>query len=57
MYFGGSFHIICPMVNEFPEAFPDALTGIPPNMEIDFQIDLALNTHPISIPPICVALA
>lgn len=39
------------VVNEFPKFFPDDLPGIPPGREIDFGIDLLLDTHPISIPP------
>ncbi|XP_070017056.1 uncharacterized protein [Nicotiana sylvestris] len=40
-----------PMVREFPEVFPSDLSGMPPNRDIDFCIDLALGTQPISIPP------
>ncbi|XP_070019420.1 uncharacterized protein [Nicotiana sylvestris] len=40
-----------PVVHEFPEVFPADLQGIPPDMDIDFCIDLALGTQPISIPP------
>ncbi|WMV50014.1 hypothetical protein MTR67_043399 [Solanum verrucosum] len=39
------------VVNEFSEVFPDDLPGIPPEREIDFCIELLLNTQPISIPP------
>ncbi|KAH0691243.1 hypothetical protein KY285_018431 [Solanum tuberosum] len=40
-----------PVVKEFPEVFPDDLLGVPPEREIDFGIDLLLDTRPISIPP------
>ena len=33
-----------PVVREFPDVFPEDLPGIPPNREIDFQIELALGT-------------
>ncbi|XP_070046784.1 uncharacterized protein [Nicotiana tomentosiformis] len=35
------------VVNEFP----DELSGLPPEREIEFPIDLLPDTHPISIPP------
>ena len=40
-----------PVVSEFPEVFPDDLSGVPPEREIDFGIDLLPDTQPISIPP------
>ena len=40
-----------PVVNEFPEVFPEDLLGIPPDREIDFGIYVLPNTRPISIPP------
>ncbi|KAH0633386.1 hypothetical protein KY284_036172 [Solanum tuberosum] len=40
-----------PVVNEFPEVFPEDLPGVSPEREINFGIDLLLDTHPISIPP------
>ena len=33
-----------PVVREFPDVFPDDLPGLPPDREIDFQIQLALET-------------
>ncbi|KAH0644892.1 hypothetical protein KY284_032776 [Solanum tuberosum] len=44
-----------PVVNEFLDVFPDDLPGIPPEREIDFGIDLLLDTQPISISPYCMA--
>ena len=40
-----------PVVREFPDVFPEDLPGIPPDREIDFQIELALGTEPISKAP------
>ncbi|KAH0764938.1 hypothetical protein KY285_000809 [Solanum tuberosum] len=40
-----------PVVNEFPDVFPDDLYGTAPEWEIDFGIDLLPDTQPISIPP------
>ncbi|WMV30282.1 hypothetical protein MTR67_023667 [Solanum verrucosum] len=39
------------IVRKFVNVFPADLFGTPPNMDIDFCIDLELGTHPISIPP------
>ncbi|KAH0655125.1 hypothetical protein KY290_030926 [Solanum tuberosum] len=46
-----------PVVNEFPEVFPDDLPGVPPKREINFGIDLLPDTQPISIPPYKMAPA
>ncbi|KAH0637947.1 hypothetical protein KY290_036496 [Solanum tuberosum] len=46
-----------PVVNEFPEVFPDDLPEVPPKREIDFGIDLLPDTQPISIPPYRMAPA
>ncbi|XP_070019480.1 uncharacterized protein [Nicotiana sylvestris] len=46
-----------PIVNEFPEVFPEDLPGIPPDREINFGIDLLPGTKPISIPPYRMAPA
>ena len=39
------------VVREFLDVFPEDLLGIPPDREIDFQIELALGTEPISKAP------
>lgn len=39
------------IVGEFPEVFIDDPARIPTDREIDFGIDLLLDTYPISIPP------
>ncbi|XP_070042958.1 uncharacterized protein [Nicotiana tomentosiformis] len=40
-----------PVVMDFSNVFPFDLPGKPPDRDIDFCIDLALGTQPISIPP------
>ncbi|XP_070012087.1 uncharacterized protein [Nicotiana sylvestris] len=44
-----------PVVREFVDVFPSDLSGMPPDRDIDFYIDLAPGTQPISIPPYCMA--
>ena len=46
-----------PIVKEFPDVFPDDISGLPPDREVDFTIDLFLGTEPISIPPYRMATA
>ncbi|WMV13582.1 hypothetical protein MTR67_006967 [Solanum verrucosum] len=46
-----------PVVNEFPEGFPNDLPSMPPVREKDFGIDLFLDTQTISIPPYRMAPA
>ncbi|XP_070046194.1 uncharacterized protein [Nicotiana tomentosiformis] len=46
-----------PVVREFPEIFPADFPRIPPDRDINFCIDLALGTQPISIPPYSMALS
>ena len=46
-----------PVVYECPEELSKHLPGFPPEMEIDFGIDLLPNTQPISIPPYRMASA
>ena len=41
---GGSRLEDIPVVREFPNVFPEDLPGIPPDREIDFQIELAPGT-------------
>ena len=38
-----------PVVNEFFDVFPEDLPGLPPDREIEFEIELAPSTEPISI--------
>jgi hypothetical protein len=36
-----------PVVNEFPDVFPEELPGMPPNRDIEFVIELKPSTAPI----------
>jgi hypothetical protein len=36
-----------PVVNEFPDIFPEELPGMPPDRDIDFVIELKPDTAPI----------
>ncbi|WOG95250.1 hypothetical protein DCAR_0414562 [Daucus carota subsp. sativus] len=40
-----------PIVNEFSDVFPNELPGLPPDREIEFTIDLAPGTEPVSKAP------
>ena len=40
-----------PVVCEFPDDFPDELPGLLPDREIEFTIDLAPGTEPVSKAP------
>ena len=40
-----------PIVKEFPDVFPDDISGLPPDGEVEFTIYLIPGTEPISIPP------
>ena len=46
-----------PIVKEFPDVFPDDISGLPPDREIEFIIELIPRTEPISIPPYKMAPA
>ena len=46
-----------PFFREFPDVFPDDITGLPPDREVEFTIDLIPGTEPISIPPYRMAPA
>ena len=39
-----------PDVKDYPDVFPEELLGIPPDRDIEFCIELLLDTQPISIP-------
>jgi hypothetical protein len=39
------------MVQEYPDVFPEELSGMPPNRDIEFLIDLLPGTPPISKRP------
>jgi hypothetical protein len=40
-----------PVVCEFPDVFPDELPGLPPDRDVEFEIELILGTAPISRRP------
>ena len=40
-----------PIVKEFVNVFPDDISCLPPDSEVEFTIDLIPGTEPISIPP------
>ena len=46
-----------PIVKEFPDVFPDDISGLPPDRKVEFTIDLIPVTDPISIPPYRMAPA
>ena len=43
------------VVNEFEDVFPKDRPGLPPDREIEFAIDLAPGTAPVSKAPYCLA--
>ncbi|GJT72605.1 putative reverse transcriptase domain-containing protein [Tanacetum coccineum] len=40
-----------PIVRDFPEVFPEDLSGIPPTRQMEFQIDLILDVEPVARAP------
>ncbi|KAF5471883.1 hypothetical protein F2P56_008647, partial [Juglans regia] len=40
-----------PIVREYPEVFPEDLSGLPPEQEVEFAIELAPGTAPLSKAP------
>ena len=40
-----------PVVQEFPDVFPDELPGVPPERQVEFRIDLVLGATPIAKAP------
>lgn len=40
-----------PMVKEFQKVFPEDITNLPPEREVEFSIDLILGIRPISMTP------
>ncbi|GJX69179.1 putative reverse transcriptase domain-containing protein [Tanacetum coccineum] len=40
-----------PVVQEFPEVFPEDLPGIPPTRQVEFRIDLVLGATPVARAP------
>ena len=46
-----------PIVKGFPDVFSDDISGLPPDIEVEFTIDLIPGTEPIYIPPYRMAPA
>ncbi|CAL2266115.1 unnamed protein product [Prunus armeniaca] len=42
---------LIPIVKNFSDIFPEDLSGLPPECEVEFSIDIYPGTSPISIPP------
>ncbi|GKF23067.1 hypothetical protein Tco_0075389, partial [Tanacetum coccineum] len=40
-----------PIVQDFPEVFPEDLSGIPPTCQVEFQIDLIPGAAPVARAP------
>ncbi|GJW48497.1 hypothetical protein Tco_0080143 [Tanacetum coccineum] len=40
-----------PIVQEFPEVFPEELSGLPPTRQVEFQIDLMPGAAPVARAP------
>ncbi|MCI88189.1 cellular nucleic acid-binding protein, partial [Trifolium medium] len=40
-----------PIVCEFPDVFPEDISDVPPEREVEFTIDLVPGTSPISMAP------
>ena len=40
-----------PIIRDYPDVFPDDLPGLPPKREVEFTIDVAPGTTPISKAP------
>ncbi|XP_020229887.1 uncharacterized protein LOC109810755 [Cajanus cajan] len=45
------------IVNEFPEVFPDDMTGLPPMHDIEFSIDMVSGARQVSVAPYRMAPA
>ncbi|GJW36858.1 putative reverse transcriptase domain-containing protein [Tanacetum coccineum] len=46
-----------PIVQDFPEVFPEDLLGIPPTRQVEFQIDLVPGVVPVARAPYLLALS
>jgi hypothetical protein len=46
-----------PIVREYPEVFPDDLTGLPPDRQVEFKIDLVPGAAPVARAPYRLAPA
>ena len=43
------------VVRDYPDVFPDELSGMPPKREVELHIDLIPGTRPVSITPYCLS--
>ncbi|GKA98756.1 hypothetical protein Tco_0826693 [Tanacetum coccineum] len=46
-----------PIIQNFPEVFPEDLSGLPPTRQVEFQIDLIPGTAPVARAPYRLALS
>ncbi|GJV74304.1 hypothetical protein Tco_1494299, partial [Tanacetum coccineum] len=46
-----------PIVRNFPEVFPEDLSGLPPTRQVEFQIDLIPGVAPVALAPYRLALS
>ena len=53
----GTWREDIPIIKEFPDVFPDDISGLPPDKAIEFVIELIPGTEPIAIPPYIMAPA
>ena len=44
-----------PVVSNFPDVFPEELPGVPPNRQVEFQLDLVSGVAPIAKALYCLA--
>jgi len=44
------------VMHEFEDVFPDEVSGLPPNREVEFSIELVPGTGPVSMAPYRMAL-
>ena len=44
-----------PLVNEFPEVFPEDVSELPPEREVEYTIDLIPGTSLVSMAPYCMS--
>ncbi|GKG09159.1 hypothetical protein Tco_0337905 [Tanacetum coccineum] len=40
-----------PVIQDFPEVFPDDLSGLPPPRQVEFKIELVPGTAPVACVP------
>ncbi|GJZ81716.1 hypothetical protein Tco_0646710 [Tanacetum coccineum] len=40
-----------PIIQDFPDVFPEDLTGLPPTLQVEFQIDLIPGAAPVARAP------